>query len=339
MQGIQCMLFLFQSGRKAVHPLHPPSDIAVIIAAYNSGNTIRRAIESALAEPEVAEVIVVDDCSTDDTVQISRLCEDGTGRLKVLSQTVNGGPSVARNRALKEVASSWVTILDADDFFLTGRMAGLLAYAHDADMIADDMYQVSENDIEGPRRLLLGPSVPLPMKVSFADFVLSNVTQRRRERAELGFIKPLIRRDFLRLHHLCYQKNMRLGEDYELYARALGLGARLVVVPAQGYVSVVRSRSLSGNHSEFDLLQLRDCDTALLADLDLSAADRCAIRQHYRSVDCRYQWRMLILAVKDRNIAGAIKTFLRPFPVPFYLLGQVWEQVLLRFSKRKERAV
>jgi succinoglycan biosynthesis protein ExoU len=127
---------------------------------------------------------------------------------------------------------------------------------------------------------------------------------------------------------------MRLGEDYELYSRALALGAKLLLVPAMGYVSVVRTNSLSGRHSEVDLRHLRDCDLELLALPNLGRDDRKALRQHYLSIDCRLQWRLLILAVKQRNIRKVMATLARPMPVPLYLFRQLTEQFILRVGRK-----
>lgn len=313
--------------------------VTVIIAAFEAASTIERAIRSVLSEPNVAEIIVVDDASTDGTADVARACDDGSGRLTVLVQDKNLGPSAARNRAIRHSVSPWMTVLDSDDFMLPHRISGLLAqadkYGEEIDVIADDMYQVDEQDINGPRRLLLGGRVSLPMKVDFSVFVMSNVTHKNRERAELGFIKPLIRRSFLETHAITYREDMRLGEDFELYARALGCGARMVVFPAQGYVSVVRPASLSSRHSEHDLLQLRNCDDDLMADLPLSSQDKMALRHHYLGIDCRLQWRYMILAVKHRDIFGMMKIFFRPMPVPVYVLGKLWEQFVLRVLNRK----
>ena len=71
--------------------------ICVCIAAYNAESTIARAISSALGEPNVSEVIVVDDASTDLTAARARQCDDGTGRLSVIVREMNGGPAAARN--------------------------------------------------------------------------------------------------------------------------------------------------------------------------------------------------------------------------------------------------
>lgn len=308
--------------------------ITVIIAAYNAEKTIGRAILSALAEPQVSEIVVVDDASTDNTAAVARGFDDGSGRLKILMQDVNAGPSAARNRALRESSAPFVTVLDSDDFIMAGRMAGLIAHTDMYDFVADDMYQVDEDDIDGARRLLLGDKVTLPMTVSLTDFVMSNVTDKTRERAELGFIKPLMRRAFLDKHHLTYREDMRLGEDYELYARALGNGAKMILLAAQGYVSVVRATSLSSNHSEHDLLQLRNSDDGLLRDLVLTPQAYEAIKQHRISIDCRLQWRLMITAVKERDILAFLRTFTHHPKVTLSLLDQLWQQFRIRVLKK-----
>lgn len=308
--------------------------ITVIIAAYNAEKTIGRAILSALAEDEVSEIVVVDDASTDSTANVARGYDDGSGRIKVFVQGKNAGPAAARNLALRESSAPWVTVIDSDDFILPGRMAGLLAHATDYDFVADDMYQVDEENVEGPRRLLLGDKISFPMVVGLTDFVMSNVTDKNRERAELGFIKPLMRRSFLEKHHLAYCENMRLGEDYELYARALGNGARMIILEAQGYVSVVRTTSLSSSHSEHDLLQLRNSDDALMRDLVLTPQAYEIFRRHRISIDCRLQWRLLINAVKERDIIAILRTFTHSPKVSLFLLEQLWGQFRVRILKR-----
>lgn len=307
--------------------------ITVIIAAYNAERTIERAIRSALAEPEATEVVVVDDASVDRTVPLSHACDDGTGRLKILTQKENNGPAAARNYALRESTKPWVTVLDSDDFFISGRLKGLLSQAQGFDLVADDMFQMLENSVDGKCKKLLGEAINLPREVSFEDFVLSNVSCKKRERAEMGFIKPLIRRAFLAQHQLCYAENMRLGEDYELYARALGCGAKMILLPAQGYVSVVRSNSLSGNHSIQDLVQLYECDRVLMRDINLTPVEKNALRIHSISIDKRLQWRKLIDAIKNKKLLSALGTFTHHHQVTLFLLSNLLMEMYSRTLK------
>ena len=304
--------------------------VAIIIAAFNAEATIARAITSALAEPEVREIYVVDDCSSDQTAQNAKLADDGSGRLTILRRTSNAGPSVARNMALMLTKADWVGILDADDFFLPGRIAALLTQAENADLLADDMWQVSERHINGPRTPLLAMPLSTPMNVDFSRFVDSAIPRKGRMRGELSFIKPLMRHSLMKHYHVRYQEQLHLGEDFEIYARLLGVGGRLVVIPHRGYVSVVRPNSLSAKHSAHDLTLLRDCHDAMRDELPLSNQAYRILEQHRLAIDKRAQWRLLIEAVKQNDPMAALQCFAGAPSTSWYLLKHLLEQVYLR---------
>src|ERR1700733_10833971 len=63
--------------------------VSVIIAALNSARTIGRAVVSALAQPETAEVLFVDDGSTDETADVARAAAKGSDRLKLIVLPTN----------------------------------------------------------------------------------------------------------------------------------------------------------------------------------------------------------------------------------------------------------
>lgn len=296
---------------------------AVLIAAYNAGATLARAVASALAQPETAEVCIVDDGSQDDTLAQAQDWAARDRRVSVLSQA-NAGPGAARNAAIAATKAPWLAILDADDYWLPGRLASLLAQADQADFIADELIRVRD----GADAPASPPIAAETTRLSFEAFVLGNLGALKGP-LDLGYLKPLVRRAFLDTHALRYRPELRLGEDYEMYARALALGARVVVTPPAGYVSVERAGSLSRDHSEADLLRLRDCDALLAAIRPLSPSERRALRRHYASVDCRLQWRRLISAVRTKNVPAALSTFRSP-TVSIYLAARLAEQTWLR---------
>lgn len=298
-------------------------EIAVIIACYNAQDTIQRAIQSALRQNSVHEVIIVDDCSTDNSVKNAKSADDGTGRLKIITQDKNQGPSAARNKAIDNCTSDWIAILDSDDFLLPERMEKLLEHADQYDIIADDLYQTDEENLTPPFPTLLQPALQIARTISLAEFVQSNVSKGKRTRGELGFIKPLIRKSLFDQHNIRYQEHMRLGEDYEIYTRLLAHEAKMNLIPATGYVSIRRWNSLSGIHGTQDLKHLRDCNTKILSDFDLSNEERQALQNHFKSMDCRYSWRAFIDAVKTKDINAMIVHFFRPYPVPFFITGQI----------------
>lgn len=208
----------------------PPPVVAILIPAFQAEATIQRAVASALAQTVAVEVIVIDDASPDQTAAIAQDLDDGRGVLKVLTQPQNAGPAAARNLAIAESSAPWIALLDADDWMEPERLANLLdiANAHGGDpafdMVADDLWRVHEYALDGPRTRLLEAVDFTPFTLDFATFVLGNLHGARGSRGEYGFLKPLMRRGFLEEADLSYDPTMRLGEDYDLYARALSQG-------------------------------------------------------------------------------------------------------------------
>ncbi|MBP1971482.1 glycosyltransferase involved in cell wall biosynthesis [Virgibacillus natechei] len=91
--------------------------VSVIIPAYNAEKGIGTAIESMLSQTwQNLELLVVDDCSLDNTVDVIKAYMKKDSRVKLLTTPVNSGPYVARNIALKAATGEFVTINDADDW-------------------------------------------------------------------------------------------------------------------------------------------------------------------------------------------------------------------------------
>ena len=295
----------------------------MIVAARDAAATIGTAVRSALASSRVAEVLVVDDASADGTAEAARRAASGDARLRVLRLARNGGPAAARNRAIAETRAPLIAVLDADDAFAPDRFRHLPAEGWD--LWADDVAFRAD-----PAALERAPAPPpaAPQPLDLAAFVNGNVSRPGRVRGELGFLKPLIRRDFLVRHGLLYDESLRLGEDYVLYARALAAGARFVVQPSPGYVALLRATSLSAVHRTQDLLALVRADAALLA-LARTARERRALRRHARSVRARHAHRECLDIRRGSGRAAALAHLLvRPRAVVPVLRGVVGDKLL-----------
>jgi succinoglycan biosynthesis protein ExoU len=300
--------------------------VCVIIPALNAAATVGRAVSSALAQPEAAEVVVVDDGSTDRTPEAALACDDGTGRLRILSRPRRAGPASARNLAIAATAAPWIALLDADDYMLPGRLAGLLAQAADADLVADDLLRLKAGDPASTMRALVG-GLDQPRALDFTTFVRGNISRPDRPRSELGFLKPLIRRSFLDAHGLRYDERLRLGEDFILYARALTLGARFKLVPPCGYVSVERPDSLSARHEGADLAHLADACGEMLK-LPLSRREAAAARAHRAQVAAKAQLRAVLDAKRAHGLPGLARQLLRsPATAPYVVTRALLDYV------------
>lgn len=90
--------------------------ISIIMAAYNSGKTISQSIESVLAQTYTDfELIVINDCSTDNTVEIVNSFDDE--RIRLISNEKNLGVSRTRHNGVEAARGEWIAILDSDDMW------------------------------------------------------------------------------------------------------------------------------------------------------------------------------------------------------------------------------
>ena len=299
-------------------------EICVIIAAKDASLTIGRAVRSALREAEAIEVFVVDDGSADATAEAAHAADDGSGRLRIVRLEANRGPAFARNQAIAQSEAPLVAILDADDFFLPGRFARLLTH-EGWDLIADNIvFLDAEHATADPD---VAEFDAAPRSLQLVDFVDGNISKRGAPRGEMGFLKPVIRRDFLEHTGLRYREDLRLGEDYEFYVRALARGGRYKLIHGCGYGAVVRPDSLSGRHRTADLKRLYEADRAILETESLSGEEQAAISRHERHVRARYELRNF-LDIKARSglATASIHGLANPGALPAIVSGIAFDK-------------
>lgn len=93
-------------------------DISVIIPVYNAALLIDRCLDSVFAQNGIykTEVILIDDGSTDNSVEIIKNRREQSQI--ILLQQKNAGPAVARNKGLAIASGKYAAFLDADDYWL-----------------------------------------------------------------------------------------------------------------------------------------------------------------------------------------------------------------------------
>jgi len=107
-------------------PMNPPR-VSIIMPAYNTARFIRAAIDSVLAQTcRDFELIVVDDCSPDESATICRSYTDS--RLRLLSLPENRGLAGARNAGIDVARGEFIAFLDSDDVAVPERLAMQLSY-------------------------------------------------------------------------------------------------------------------------------------------------------------------------------------------------------------------
>lgn len=98
--------------------------VSVIIPVYNEERYLDRCIQSVLDQPEVSEIILIDDHSTDSSMEICRKWERENDKIRVFTNTGIKGAGGAINTGLYQANNDYLAILGADDYFLADRFKG-----------------------------------------------------------------------------------------------------------------------------------------------------------------------------------------------------------------------
>lgn len=186
--------------------------ISVIMAAYNCSSYINAAIDSLLDQTfQDFEIIIVDDFSTDNTVDLILNYSDS--RIKLLRNTSNSGASFSRNKAINESKGEYLAILDADDISLPNRFYVQYHYLSTNPQI--DVVGSFIHEIDSIGNLIRKAKVPTNV-----DEVKSSSLFR----CSIVHSTAMIRRDFFVSNNLFYNLDFPSAQDYEMWSRAIFVG-------------------------------------------------------------------------------------------------------------------
>lgn len=195
-----------------------PPLVSVIIPTYNRADSVHLSIDSALAQTYGnCEVIVVDDGSTDSTMESLSAYGD---RITAIRQE-NGGPSVARNTGAAAAKGEIIAFLDSDDLWMPDKIARQVALLEkggesvpccicNAALVADGAKSVTTFEVSAVKSGMKEGFWSNPAPIIATRFILFNqvVAVRTEAFRRIGGFKP----------------EMRLLEDYDLAFRLSLLG-------------------------------------------------------------------------------------------------------------------
>lgn len=101
--------------------------VSIIMPSYNASLYIEEAIKSVLKQTYLNwELLIIDDCSSDNTVEIIKEFNDD--RIHLFINEKNSGAAVSRNKGLREAKGRWIAFLDSDDIWLPNKLTEQLMY-------------------------------------------------------------------------------------------------------------------------------------------------------------------------------------------------------------------
>lgn len=193
--------------------------ISIIIPCFNSQETIRKCLDSALAQTvEPFEVIVVDDASTDDTPEI--LKSYGT-RIKVITHKTNQGVGVSRGDGIKASSGDFVFFLDADDWLSPDAISILIEGADGGDIVTGYIDSKPLSGLEAQKEFLHSKST----------FLCNRLIKR-----SLFDLEPIT--------------DLKFYEDLEVMPRLLYRAKKVTYTKKSGYHQVRNDDSLTASSTQ-----------------------------------------------------------------------------------------
>jgi glycosyltransferase involved in cell wall biosynthesis len=216
--------------------------ISCIVPVYNGATYLAEAIESILRQTlPVAEIIIVDDGSTDATPAIATLY----GSRALYLRQENQGPGGARNTGLEAATGELISFLDADDVWHPEKLARQMS-ALEAD-----------------------PEVGICL-TQVQNFWIDALADERDRLKDHPFSKPVVgyvcqallarRSVFEKVGQ--FDRTLRVGEDTDWFMRVRAAGVRDVVVP-----EVLVNRRIHGNNISFEIHNSERARAALLENV------------------------------------------------------------------------
>lgn len=249
------------------------STVSVILPTYQSGAFVGRAIDSVLRQEgrHVHELILIDDCSLDDTAVVIRSRYGADPRVKLLSTERNGGAGVARNVGIAAASGEWIALIDADDAWAPDRLSRLMGLCTaDVDLLFDNL--ILFDNAEG--RVTETMFASLPNEIDVARMVAERITQSA---FNYGYLKPLIRRSFLERTGITYPE-VRVSEDLLFYLELLIRRPKTRATSVAAYIYTTPISASSGRRSDLSTSHSNDLLVArMLEDLLREHGDRLTL--------------------------------------------------------------
>lgn len=143
------------------------TQVSIITPVYNCAKFITKTIESVLIQTrDKWELILIDDCSTDESINIISGFAQQDERIKIIQLKENSGAAVARNTAIEAASGRYIAFLDSDDRWLPHKLETQISFMQDRDVA----FSYTAYEKMNERGETVG-TVGVPDKVSYTDLL------------------------------------------------------------------------------------------------------------------------------------------------------------------------
>ena len=234
--------------------------VSVIVPLYNKKDYVKFAVDSILNQTLAGiEVLIIDDCSTDGSLELCRELYGHNERVRILKQPHNMGPGAARNRGINEAHGKYIVFVDGDDEILPDRSRKMFETAekYNADIVhnTEFLFPIPDENGNIPLQLIDGKVKLFPISgningddyteiTPLGDDMSSRLEDWKNRRINWSVCSKMFRRDFL-VDNSIYLSDMKFGEDMVFCFECLFKAKSYVMMPGGDYVYRVIASSLS----------------------------------------------------------------------------------------------
>lgn len=193
--------------------------VSIITATFNRARFLPQMIDSVISQDYSAwELLIIDDASTDDTVQIVQSYAQTDSRIRYVRNEKNRGVSATRNRGLCEARGEYIAVLDSDDYWLDthklSRQVALFEQDRTLVLSGTGMCVIDEHGNTLSKKI-----PPADDAVIRSTLLVHNVFFH----SSVMFCKAVAQKIG------GYNENLRYAEDYELWLRMAKYGSVAII--------------------------------------------------------------------------------------------------------------
>lgn len=210
--------------------------VSVVMPAYNAANTIERATYSVLNQTyQNLELLVIDDCSGDETVKIVNKLQQTDPRVRLLKNKNNSGAGYTRNVGIGNAQGAYIAFLDADDEWKPNKVKLQVNYLNETGCnIVCSWYDILEHQTGSLRQR------QAPALIDFKTLIKENV---------IGCLTVMYSTKILGKK---YMPIIRKRQDYALWLELAKTGECIHCI--QDSLAVYNKRKGSISHNKFEML-------------------------------------------------------------------------------------
>ena len=271
---------------------------SVIIPVYNAENTLHRCIDSLLAEQYIdAEIIIVDDGSTDRSGEICRVYAAENKSIRYLIKE-NGGVSTARNAGLEIASGKYILFVDSDDY-VSPDFFSTIDYV--CGETPGDLIQFSYHNDDGKQTCGIPYS---PINDHTRKTLMPDIVDAICKKTINGPVAKLYKREIIEDYHIRFPVGASVGEDrvfnivYSFYIQSYVVTDKFTYV-----VNTENANSLTRGRQKDLQDQFEIADTYLYRDIDaapLYAQEKNSYRRAINFGKCRSIYHDAKLMHRDR---------------------------------------